>query len=346
MQESRVFFGGPDRSPGYLGEILAERIAAVPAGGEILWSTYYFRSKRLAESLVAAFRRGVRVTLCLEAKPRQRQANDEVIGLFERAGGLGGGFRAVSELFPAHLHEKIYFFSHPSPVALVGSFNPSDDRSESDDDAALIGEIGDQDHGHNCLVEIHEPTIVESLRRHVGQLREARQSVLHRFEPAANAVIESGPIKLGFFPRRSSAIFLDCLRAPGLHRIRIAASHFRDPSAARILARQVAAGGKVEVIAHDTVRRFPVAVENVCRRAGMDVRRYRHPLGYPMHCKFILLEGADMRRSVFGSMNLTRTSRWLNHEVLVQSDEPSVFSQFERRWQEIGMEMQGFERSA
>ena len=40
------------------------------------------------------------------------------------------------------LHEKLYCFSHPSPVAFVGSFNLSSDSPE--DEPEVIEIIGDQ----------------------------------------------------------------------------------------------------------------------------------------------------------------------------------------------------------
>ena len=57
-----------------------------------------------------------------------------------------------------HLHEKLYCFSHPRPVALIGSFNPSGDDPEEQPE--IIDEIGDQDLGHNVLVAIYDPALV------------------------------------------------------------------------------------------------------------------------------------------------------------------------------------------
>ena len=54
--------------------------------------------------------------------------------------GLGAGLRAVSlpgipapagRAWQAQLHEKLYCFSHPEPIAFVGSFNPSGDNPKS-----------------------------------------------------------------------------------------------------------------------------------------------------------------------------------------------------------------------
>lgn len=48
-----VHFGGPDQDPGYLRNVLARHIAAVPSGGTIDWATYYFRDLALAKALTS-----------------------------------------------------------------------------------------------------------------------------------------------------------------------------------------------------------------------------------------------------------------------------------------------------
>src|SRR5689334_10457863 len=69
---AKVYFGGPDKPSGFLRDLLKERVDLVPAGGEILWATYYFRDVALADALIRARERGVAVTLCIEAMPRLR----------------------------------------------------------------------------------------------------------------------------------------------------------------------------------------------------------------------------------------------------------------------------------
>ena len=127
-----IHFGGPDLPSGRLRDLLAERVTAVPAGGKINWVTYYFRDRRLAAELLQAHRRGVKVTVTLDAHPRSSSANEAVMNMLAGPDGLGTGFRVVAMpvvLTPSgrtrtHLHEKLYCFSHPRPVAYIGSFNP------------------------------------------------------------------------------------------------------------------------------------------------------------------------------------------------------------------------------
>lgn len=335
----KVIFGGPDKPPGVLRDLLLERTASTPPGEEILWATYYLRSGALADALIGASRRGAGVKICLEASPRLRTANDAVRRRLSGPDGLGAGFRALGHLLPGHLHSKIYYFSHPVPTAFVGSFNPSGNEAEEPD---VIAEIGDQDRGHNYLVEITEPAIVQSLRDHVEWLHEDRYRFLGRLTDAANTNPRTDRLSAFFFPRRRSFVVADALRQPGIDQIRIAASHFRDRSIARHLAKLAAGGIPVEVIAHHTARRVPERIESFSRRSGVRFWRYHDPMGLPMHNKFILLAGPDVRRVLFGSMNLTRTSLWLNQEVLISADDERLFDAFAERWESMRAEAQGF----
>ena len=160
----RVEFGGPDLAPRRLRDLLQRHVDESPQGSRIDWATYYFRDRALAEALIRASDRGVKVRRALEARPRRQDANTAVVEML-KAHGLGGGFHLRSPVgrdgAQGHLHAKIYVFSHPS-VAWVGSFNPSGDTPE---DAEVIADIGDQDRGHNLLLGIERPRLIAALRR-------------------------------------------------------------------------------------------------------------------------------------------------------------------------------------
>jgi hypothetical protein len=193
MRHDEVHFGGPDVAPGRLRDLLAERVAAVPAGGSIDFITYYFRDRRLAAQLLAAKRRGAAVRVTLDGRPRSPHANDAVIQLLAGPGGLGDGLRVVrgGRLLRPRLHEKLYCFSHPRPAAFVGSFNPSGDLEEADPE--LLGEIGDQDRGYNLLVELRAPALVEALALHA---RAVAATAFDRFTAAANRAVCCGDIEV------------------------------------------------------------------------------------------------------------------------------------------------------
>lgn len=305
----KVHFGGPDQPARALRDLLEERVDAVPAGGAIDWATYYFRDEALAEALCRAHDRGVRVCVSVEGYPRHRDANDRVIEILRR--GIGDGLKVEKRLFGAsHLHTKLYSFSGPKPHALIGSFNPSGNEPE---DPAIVADIGDQDRGHNLLVEIDEPKLVEALI--------ARSD----FEERAF-----------FFPRWGGNPLDQRLDDLGQGaKLRIAASHLSDRRTAQQLVRLVERGGSVEVLTHHTLRRTPEPVVQFLRSNGVQTYRYEHPEELPMHAKFILAEDGGRRWSAFGSYNLSRTSRWLNRELLMFSDDPQLWDTLDRRWSEI-----------
>jgi len=307
-----VHFGGPDQPARALRNLLEERVGAVPEGGSIEWVTYYFRDEALAHALVRARAAGVTVRVSLEGYPRHRGANDRVIGILRS--GIGDGLRVEKRLFGAsHLHTKLYCFGAPRPQALVGSFNPSGNEPE---DPAIIADIGDQDRGHNLLVEIDDPTLVQHL--------------------TARTDFETGEEQVFFFPRRGgNPLDRRLAELSGAARLRIAVSHLSDGRTAQQLVRLVERGGSVDVLTHHTLRRTPQPVVQFLRSGGVRTYRYEHPEELPMHAKFILAEDRGRRWSAFGSYNLTRTSRWLNRELLMFSDDPQLWAALDRRWSEI-----------
>lgn len=334
--EGRIHFGGPDRPPRLLRNVLEARVAAVPPGGEIAWATYYFRDRALAEALIAASERGVRVRLCVEGDPRRKGANDAVLGLL-RQHGLGGGLcvYGCSGLplrgLRGRLHSKIYAFSHPHPVALVGSFNPSGDEPE---DVEVIAEIGDQDRGHNFLIELAGARLVAALTGHVEAMaRHGR--LLRRLSPRQNLVVTEEGTALYFFPRLFPGVVArDLARLGHGQRLRGAISHLKG-GMVELLCRAAARGVEIELVVHDTERRVPQAAVAALRAAGIDVRRYVHPEQLPMHCKFLLTETKNESAAWSGSFNFNPNSHLLNDEVLMRCTDAAVTDVLNRRFEEI-----------
>ncbi|WP_205412278.1 phospholipase D-like domain-containing protein [Sphingomonas crusticola] len=338
---SGVFFGDPAR-PGRLRDLLEARVDAVPAGGEISWVTYYFRDQRLADALVRAHRRGVRVLVSVEGAPRVRSANRAVIEkLSDTEYGIGEGLRVVKRGLFRHLHEKLYCFSHPQPAALVGSFNPSGNQPE---DPRIVREIGDQDRGHNFLAEV-TGAAVAPLIEHARALHSHTQSLFDHFPPRSNPIV-THKLRAYVFPRLNSPLDSLLRRLQSGSRLRIAASHLRDGGVAATLVMLAAAGVHVELLTEATERRVPPRIEQQLVASGVAFMRYRHPDELPMHNKFVLAESPEGRWSAFGSFNLTRTSRWLNSELLMVSEDDHVFDAFAGRWDAMKSEMAETIRSA
>jgi phosphatidylserine/phosphatidylglycerophosphate/cardiolipin synthase-like enzyme len=333
-----IHFGGPDRPPGCLRKLLAERVEAVPPGGAIDWVTYYFRDRRLAAALIRARGRGVQVRITLDGRPRTPRANEAVIRMLR--GELGGGLRAVThpmdgapwgKLVRPRLHEKLYCFSHPEPIAFVGSFNPSGDDPEEEPE--VLRAIGDQDRGHNLLVGLRDRTLVDGLVKHARGLHGCRHGAFDRFRPASNHELRSDGLAIHFLPRVRPDPVIALLRRCGAgHRVRIAASHLSGPTSVGVLRALAGRGASVEILAEPTLRRVPPKAEEQLRAAGVSVRRVVHPDGLPMHAKFALIDGREERRAVFGSFNWTEPSRRFNREIGIIASDPQLFGSFEERW--------------
>jgi len=338
----RVFFGGGKRPPGALGELLRERIEAVPPGGTIDWVTYYFRDRRLAQALLRAQRRGVKVTVTIAAHPRTPAANQAVIALLAGADGLGRGFRALnlrsffgsrSTLNP-RLHEKLYCFSHPRPTALIGSFNPSGDTPETAPE--IIDEIGDHDRGYNLLVELSELSLVAGL---VGHARRCQHLISvpgwSRFSNFRQR-LQGRETEIFFWPRLASHPLLKFLQQLGPEaEVRLVASHLRGQGVVRRLVELARSGYKIEIIAGATERRVPARAVRILTAAGVKVVRVGRASGLPMHDKFVLLRRGEERWTAFGSFNWTTRSWWLNHEIGAISTAESLCDAFAVRWQEL-----------
>jgi len=331
------YFGGPDLPAGRLRDVLAQRVAAVPAGGEIDWVTYYFRDRPLAQELINARRRGVRVRVTLDSRPRTGHANNRVLVMLSGPDGLGQDLRALHHKplpglnWKPHLHEKLYCFSHPVPEALVGSFNPSGDDPEQEPD--IIHEILDQDRGHNFLVAIKDPNLVHGLVRHARHIQQCRHGFLERFDSAMNRPLSSGDTTIHFWPRIRPNPYSRLLQRFGSRAlVRVAASHIKGPGGVRDLVGLARRGARVEVLAENTHRRVPAKIESTLLRAGVKLMRFDHPEGLPMHNKFVLVEEGSERWTLFGSCNWTSRSRWLNHEIGVITSNRALFETFSQRW--------------
>jgi hypothetical protein len=338
-QTPRVLFGGPDLPPRALRNELQARIEAVPAGGKIAWSTYYFRDRALAQALMAASDRGVQVMLRIEGEPRFPEVNREVIAMLEEH-GLKGRLkvhrppqRRFEKRYP-YWHSKIYCFSHPEPVALVGSFNPSGDVPE---DPEIITNIGDQDRGHNLLVEFRG-------RRAFGALR-ARVRRMGRwwpkYDPMQNLPIRLGSSTIWNYPRRSPGIIDEQLGRLGQgDRVVGAVSHLKHGELADNLGAAAQRGASIDLLLHDTERRVPEAIVSELTDAGVSARRYVHPDDLPLHLKFLLVEEKGQRCAWFGSFNFNRRSYRHNQELLVTSSDPAIIEALEQRFATVEAEVE------
>jgi phosphatidylserine/phosphatidylglycerophosphate/cardiolipin synthase-like enzyme len=328
----RIEFGGPDMPPRRLRDLLQAHVDASPSGSRIDWATYYFRDRALAEALIRASDRGVRVRLALEPDPRRKGANDAVIAML-KAHGLKGGFHLYN---PApfdrgHLHAKIYAFSQPN-IAWVGSFNPSGDEPE---DADVIAEIGDQDRGHNLLLGIERPRLTSALRVHVRKLARWRPLPL-KFTPHFNLPVDDGGTRLYFYPRfRRQPAEREIARLKRGDRFRGAISHLKNGELTRQLEKAVKRGATVDLLVHDTERRVPCELVKRLSQSGVRITRVGHPDDLPMHAKFLLVDCGGESRAWLGSHNFNPKSQTRNAELLLCTADDNVISALSHRFDEI-----------
>jgi phosphatidylserine/phosphatidylglycerophosphate/cardiolipin synthase-like enzyme len=328
----RIEFGGPDLPPRRLRDLLQAHVDASPSGSRIDWATYYFRDRALAEALIRASDRGVRVTLALEADPRRKGANDAVLAML-KAHGLGGGlhFYKPAPFDDGHLHAKIYAFSEPD-IAWVGSFNPSGDEPE---DAEVIAEIGDQDRGHNLLLGIERPKLTAALRHHVAKLCSWRPIPL-KLRPHFNRSVADGDARLYFYPRLWPYPVEHAIAAlRSGDRFRGAISHLKKGELTRRLQAAVRRGVEVDLLVHDTERRVPSELVEELANANVRITRVRHPDDLPMHAKFLLIDHAGETSAWLGSHNFNKRSRRKNAEILIWTADPSVISSLSERFEQI-----------
>jgi phosphatidylserine/phosphatidylglycerophosphate/cardiolipin synthase-like enzyme len=338
-----LHFGGPDLPARRLRNLLAERVEAVPAGGRILFVTYYFRDRDLAGRLLAARRRGVDVRVVVDGHPRTPRANRAVAELLRGPEGLGSGFREarcradgsqLGKLLRPRVHEKLYVFSHPEPAAFVGSFNPSGDEPEEAPD--VLAEILDQDRGHNLLLELLEPEVVAALAAHAERLHDERSGALCRFSNGAGRTLRFEDLELHFRPRLRGDPLLELLAGLGAGaRVRLCSSHLSGPTATRALRSLLRRGAELEILAEASARRVPPETERALLRAGARLRRVAHPAGLPMHHKFLLVEAPGRRLAVLGSFNWTEPSLRLNREIGLVTSDPRLFDALALRWEEL-----------
>ena len=327
-------FGGPDLPPRRLRNLLQDHVEGSPPGSRIDWCTYYFRDRQLAEALMRASDRGVKVLLAMETEPRRKSANETVTAML-RAHGLNGGFHSLSPLGrngeTGHLHAKIYAFSDP-PIAWVGSFNPSGDEPENAD---VVAEIGDQDRGHNLLLGIKRPKLIGALLRYIDELVEPSALPLW-LRISTYWHVRDGDTRLFFYPRIRTMIVEP--RVARLRRgdsIRAAISHLKAGPLAKAMAKAACGGANIDLLVHDTERRVSPKAFSLLADSGALIRRVVDPNDLPMHAKFILVTGKGSTTAWLGSYNFNDRSRLENAELLISTTNADVVAALSARFDQI-----------
>ena len=330
----RLIFGGPDLEPRRLRNLLQEQVDRASAGSRIDWCTYYFRDRELAQALMRASDRGVRVRLAMETEPRRKSANETVTAMLQ-AHGLNGGFHSLSPTGrdgkPGHLHAKIYAFSDP-PIAWIGSFNPSGDEPE---DADVVAEIGDQDRGHNLLLGIERPKLILALIGYIDQLIEPSPMPIW-LRLSAYWRLRDGDTRLFFYPRMRTLIVEPLVaKLRSGDSVRAAISHLKSGPLAKAMAKAARRGAHIDLLVHDTERRVSPKAFHRLAESGAHIRRIVDPDNLPMHAKFILLTGRGRTTAWLGSYNFNDRSRLENAELLLSTSNAKIIAELSERFDAI-----------
>jgi hypothetical protein len=186
------------------------------------------------------------------------------------------------------------------------------------------------------LVEIGDEALVSQLVAHARWLNcEASHGLFSRFAPAPHQGVAYNGTELHFWPRITGhPVERQLKKLPAGSRVRMAASHLKGGRTERMLLALAKRGVTVEILTEDDERRVPRKLESRLRSAGIRIHRVVHSESAwtPMHNKFLLLESADRKTTVFGSFNWNSQSRYLNRELGVASDDPMLYDALSNRW--------------
>lgn len=338
---SNVIFGGPDKPKNILRDRLLAEINAVPAKGNIFWVCYYFHDPDLFTALIAAAQRDVKIEIIIDGKPRCPDINQACISLLKNQANIKLILATTKPLWEyfglnwhAHTHSKIYYFSHPEPHALIGSYNPTSDAIDSNTD--MIEKIGDHSISYNTLVKINDAKLLTNILAYFKQLRSDKARYLARYSKLNNQKINCSTWSMGFLPRISKHPISSLFSSNDDNAIiKCAISHFKGPGMLQTLLRACKAGKKVELILDSTQRRVPKILLTQLEQHNIIYRQLTTSKHCLMHNKFIIYKSDNDHCVFFGSFNWSLRSWWLNHEVIVVSRDKQVITSFETRWQQM-----------
>jgi phosphatidylserine/phosphatidylglycerophosphate/cardiolipin synthase-like enzyme len=340
---STTYFGGPDKSKNLLRDILVEYIDAVPASGNINWLCYYLHDPVIFQALIDASERGVKIALTIDGRPRSPSINQACIDQFSPLSHssikiIVAKKKPVWEYFGIHwhphLHSKLYYFSHPTPRILVGSYNPT--AGDEHIDETSIEKIGDHSISHNVLVRIDDQDIVNHLKNYILDMQTYWRRMFARFLLTHNTTYRSEKWTIDFLPRLSTHP-INALLAKNDNntKIKCAISHLKGPGTLTPLKTAIKAGKEIELLLESSQRRVPNKHLAFLKRHQIKYHQPKLEKYCLMHNKFILYQSDQEHCVMFGSFNWSTRSRLLNHEVIVCSHDKEVVAAFEQRWKQM-----------
>lgn len=340
---SKIYFGGPDLSKNNLRDILLQSIDGTPSDGNINWMCYYLSDIAILNALIEASRRGVAITILIDAHPRVPVINETSINyLREHASGSINLISAHKK--PAweylgidwhpHFHTKLYYFSHPTPHLFIGSYNPTAGADELDEHA--ISEIGDHSISHNVLVRINQANVISVLSKYASNMHGRWFRSFARFTTSHNRTHSSGEWTFNLLPSLCTHPIQKLLTKKDENAtIKCAISHLKGPGIRRSLLKALQLGKNVEILIDSTERRVAKEYLSFLEQHRIKYYQPKTAANCLMHNKFILYDSLNESSVMFGSYNWSARSRYLNHEIIATTRENNIISAFKSRWNEI-----------
>lgn len=340
---SPIYFGGPDLTKNHLRDTLQQHIEAIPSGGKICWMCYYFNEPSLLDTLLAASQRGVHIDLIIDGNPRTPEINQLTIQkLTLQVPPLINIIKVKKKPFweylgihwHPHLHSKLYYFSHPFPHVLIGSYNPTAGLDYLSQE--MLEKIGDHSISHNVLVNITDSVSVDTLHKYFSDMQQPWNRRLSRILSSHNQTHNSNQWQLDFLPRLASHPIDTLLKNQDPNAtVKCAISHFKGPGILRSLKSAIKIGKNIEIILESNPRR--VSKQHLAFLDCHKIKYYQQKISENclMHNKFILYESEKENCVMFGSFNWSARSRYLNHEITACTNDKKIVAAFKNRWNQM-----------
>lgn len=338
-----TYFGGPDKSKNLLRDVLVEHINAVPANGSISFLCYYLYDPIIFNALINASKRKVNIELTIDGRPRSPNINQACIDKFSQ---LNNSLIKISVIknkplweyfgihWHPHLHSKLYYFSHPTPRVLIGSYNPTAGIEHLDKNS--IDKIGDHSISHNVLVAIDEQESVKYLKNYITNIHSFWKRVFARVLPSHNIPYKSKFWTINFLPRLNAHPINTLLSSRDSNAtVRCAISHLKGPRTLKPLKIAMKTGKKIELLLESSQRRVPNKYLAFLEKHKIKYYQPKLEQHCLMHSKFILYKSDQKHCVMFGSFNWSARSFLLNHEVIACCYDEQVITAFEARWDQI-----------
>ena len=335
---SNIYFGGPDLKQYLLRDVLVDSIRNTPTGGHISWMCYYLNEPKIIQTLLDAANRGVNIIIFIDANPRVPEVNLPCIAQLRQQSSIKvitAQKKPIWEYFGVnwhpHFHAKLYYFSHPNPHILIGSYNPTAGSEQLSHD--MLQQIGDHSTSHNVLIDIADLDITRNLNRYTCNMQKPWYRKLARVLPSHNHCYRNGEWEINFLPRiRPHPIKALLNKKDDNAILRCAISHLKGPGIMGALTNALRLGKKIEILLEPSERRVSKNYLSFLERNQIPTYRPTLPKYCLMHNKFILYKTDNEQRIMFGSFNWSARSRYLNHEIIASTTNNTIFSAFQERW--------------